>query len=522
MDRELRSLHELVLEARDHGSPSKAARVPLRVSVLDVNDNSPEIVDPQGDVVSVREEQPVGTEVARVRALDADVGDNATITYSILKDRDSDGYNVFTIDPITGMIRTKYVLDHEERDVYRVSIKASDAGRPPRHSIRVLRVEVLALADNRPTFTSSSLTFHVREDAGIGQVVGSVSGAGPAGRVAYTLTSLTPQTQQPAFDVDRSSGQIVVAHSLDRENVSEYHLDIRALDTTSIGNPQSIAVSVKIFIDDANDNPPKWPQDPIYIKVSEGSAIGVTIYNLTATDDDNGANGDLRYDLVSEFPSSGTFAVDSLTGALTIVKTLDREERSEFTLLLRATDGAAVSERLATTVTARVAVLDQNDNDPIFIAPNSTRLSVTPDVLPGANIVRVIAVDRDADNNGRVSYVITSGNEDSSFSVGYESGLVTLIRPLLKDTVLQITANDHGSPPHRATLNLTISMAAGQIHGPPRLLQHNPIVRVSEHLPVGATVHNVAGPALGDHGKYLLQCFFFYLLTANPLHITQN
>lgn len=76
-------------------------------------------------------------------------------------DRDSDGYNVFTIDPITGMIRTKAVLDHEERNVYRVSVRATDAGHPPRHSERVLRVEVLALADNRPTFTSSSLTFNV-------------------------------------------------------------------------------------------------------------------------------------------------------------------------------------------------------------------------------------------------------------------------------------------------------------------------------------------------------------------------
>lgn len=80
---------------------------------------------------------------------------------SFFADRDSDGYNVFTVDPITGMIRTKAVLDHEERNVYRVSVKATDAGRPPRHSIRALRVEVLALADNRPTFSSSSLTFNV-------------------------------------------------------------------------------------------------------------------------------------------------------------------------------------------------------------------------------------------------------------------------------------------------------------------------------------------------------------------------
>lgn len=53
------------------------------------------------------------------------------------------------------------MLDHEERNVYRVSVKATDAGHPSRHSVRALRVEVLALADNRPTFTSSSLTFNV-------------------------------------------------------------------------------------------------------------------------------------------------------------------------------------------------------------------------------------------------------------------------------------------------------------------------------------------------------------------------
>lgn len=85
LDRESKGVHELVLEARDQGTPSRAARVPLKITVLDVNDNSPEIVDPQGDVVSVREEQPSGTEVARVRALDSDLGENASVTYTILK-----------------------------------------------------------------------------------------------------------------------------------------------------------------------------------------------------------------------------------------------------------------------------------------------------------------------------------------------------------------------------------------------------------------------------------------------------
>ncbi|XP_029159355.1 protein dachsous [Nylanderia fulva] len=492
LDREVKDVHELVLEARDQGTPSRAARVPLKVKILDVNDNSPEIVDPQGDVVSVREEQPPGTEVARVRALDMDLGENASVTYSILKDRDSDGYNVFTIDPITGMIRTKAVLDHEERNVYRVSVKATDAGHLPRHSIRALRVEVLALADNRPTFTSSSLTFNVREDASIGHVVGSVSGAGPAGRVAFTLDSLMPISEFPAFDVDRSSGQLVVAHSLDRENVSEYHLEIRALDTTSIGNPQSIAVSVKIVIEDANDNAPRWPQDPITIRVSEKAAIGSTIYNLTASDLDSGLNGDLRYGLVDEFPSKGCFAVDSLTGALTLAKQLDREERADYTLILKASDRAPLGEQLASTVTARIIVLDQNDNNPVFVAPESTKIAVASNLPLGTSLVRVVAVDKDSGDNGRVSYVITSGNEETHFNVGYESGIVNLAKPVTRPTDLEITANDHGSPPRKAVLKLSLIPVTTQISGPPRLLLFNPIARISENLHIGAPVLNVA------------------------------
>lgn len=223
----------------------------------------------------------------------------------------------------------------------------------------------------------------MREDASIGHAVGSVSGAGPAGRVAFTLISLTPISEFPAFDVDRSSGQLVVAHSLDRENVSEYYLEIRALDTTSIGNPQSIAVSVKIVIEDANDNAPRWPQDPITIRVSERATIGSTIYNLTASDLDSGLNGDLRYGLVDEFPSKGCFAVDSLTGALTLAKQLNREERADYTLILKASDRASPGEQLASTVTARIIVLDQNDNDPVFVAPESTKIAVASNLPLG-------------------------------------------------------------------------------------------------------------------------------------------
>lgn len=56
--------------------------------------------------MSVREEQQPGAEVARVKAIDRDNGVNSTITYSILNERDMDGYGVFVIDADTGVIKT--------------------------------------------------------------------------------------------------------------------------------------------------------------------------------------------------------------------------------------------------------------------------------------------------------------------------------------------------------------------------------------------------------------------------------
>lgn len=76
-------MHELYVEARDGGTPARHTRVPLRIHVADANDNAPEIVDPPGDSIAVREGGQPGAIVARFRAVDRDRGDNATIFYTL-------------------------------------------------------------------------------------------------------------------------------------------------------------------------------------------------------------------------------------------------------------------------------------------------------------------------------------------------------------------------------------------------------------------------------------------------------
>lgn len=95
MDRESRAWHEVIVEARDQdgGATGRSKRVKVKVAVTDVNDNAPVIVDPQQDVVAVREQQQPGVEVVTVKATDPDQGSNGTLTYSVLKGTDKTLHN---------------------------------------------------------------------------------------------------------------------------------------------------------------------------------------------------------------------------------------------------------------------------------------------------------------------------------------------------------------------------------------------------------------------------------------------
>lgn len=67
LDRERRAVYEVSVEVADEGQPPQTARATVRVLVTDVNDNSPTFIEPREASVSIREEQPAGTEVLQVQ-----------------------------------------------------------------------------------------------------------------------------------------------------------------------------------------------------------------------------------------------------------------------------------------------------------------------------------------------------------------------------------------------------------------------------------------------------------------------
>lgn len=172
----------------------------------------------------------------------------------------------------------------------------------------------------------------------------------------YTLNFVTPSELEKPFDIDRRSGSLVVIKDLDRESIPEYRLEVRILDTSA--NPQSSAVIVKVELMDVNDNAPRWITDPLRISLPEDSLVGTTVWNFSATDADTGANKEIRYGLVSQWPplEQPVFSVDSLTGNLILNAGLDYEKIREFTLIVRATDQAVdVADRKSTALTVQVS-----------------------------------------------------------------------------------------------------------------------------------------------------------------------
>ncbi len=340
--------------------------------------------------------------------------------------------------------------------------------------------------------------------------------------ITYTLTSL-PNVSEGVFEMDQNTGSLVVAQRLDREQQNEYSLEIRALDTTSSNNPQSSAVTVKVEIVDVNDNAPVWPEDPITINVVENTAIRSVVYNFTAFDADFGSNGDVHYRILKQSPfETETFAIDPLTGMLSLIGAIDYEDVNEYLIVVEATDQAHnVSDRLSSSVTARIIVTDVNDNSPVFVTPSSDdfTLHLSDATSVGQIVMHVVAIDKDAGSNGRIIYNILSGNEDGFFNMDQQSGWIELTKPLLGvssmghhryiNNVLTngiftflISASDAGTPVSKETRITMKIVVQGSSSNPPRFLESVYHANISENVPAGNFVARVAAKSFqGGIGK---------------------
>ncbi|XP_067104136.1 protocadherin alpha-8-like [Osmerus mordax] len=120
------------VQATDSGVPPLSSNVTVNVYILDENDNNPGILAPYSEHGSVNSENiPYSAEagyfVAKIRAVDADSGYNALLSYHISEPK---GTNLFRIGTSTGEIRTKRRMSDNDLKTHPLVVLVSDNGEP--------------------------------------------------------------------------------------------------------------------------------------------------------------------------------------------------------------------------------------------------------------------------------------------------------------------------------------------------------------------------------------------------------
>lgn len=479
LDREAQTNHSLTVVAFDSGSnpiSTESAQVTVSIIVGDVNDNPP-VFGEDAYSVSIAENQPVGTSVLTILATDADAGSNADITYGLV----DDGIPVFHLNPFSGELQTASVIDFESNQSFNLTLIASDGGLPSLSAMVSIEVIITDENDIRPVFTQIQYTIELSENIEVGTSVVQLTAIDEdTSSITYEISE---NNEAGDFRIDPTSGLVVTANTLDYETQSVYNLSITATD--GLPNPlPSGTAEVVVLLTDVNDNPPIFSNDIYTVSLTENNMPNTLLLNASATDIDSGSNADIQYSI--EMGRTDLFSIDSLTGEVYVLESLDREDGLLYELVLIASDGG--SPQLTGTAQVQVTVEDLNDNTPQFLTPqiNGSLLESQP---TGNTIAIFTAFDRDDGPSGRITYSLQGGGQ--VFSINPTSGAVTLAQSLDYEVAtaysLAIVATDAGIPQRSALAMLFIEVIDVN-DNTPVFSQEEYFVEVSEGLSVGNSI----------------------------------
>ncbi|XP_046488919.1 DE-cadherin isoform X1 [Neodiprion pinetum] len=431
----------LTILAKDNGRPQLDDVCTFKVTISDVNDNSP-VFDKVAYTESVPQDLPLGREVMRVSATDIDDGNNSVVRYS-LTSKIAEDEMYFRIDRNTGIIFLNKTIDRQPDYRFNLIAKAVDQGEIPQSSYIELEIRVVESHKKAPAFlnrTSEPLKLNESlNDFSLSLVrLQAVSNIDGDSEVVFRLVNgRTEQTnKENTFRLDQSGkdvADIKLAKHLDFESNTDYTLIVR------VSNKELLAAETSINIEvlDVNDN------IPIFRDIKEGSVLeneppGAPVMQIRAIDaDGTSANNQVSYELENY---KNLFTIDKRTGNLTTLMTFDREKTAAYTVKVVAVDnspsalyqnGEPNKGRQVFTVT----IADKNDNPPHFTQPVYTANSIPENANINQLVTEVKAIDRDTAS--LVTYSIISGNTGNGFDIEPNTGKIRVKNQLDYETITE-------------------------------------------------------------------------------------
>ncbi|XP_059200723.1 cadherin-7-like isoform X3 [Centropristis striata] len=363
LDREVQDRYLLVIQAKDMIGQMGGLTGSTSVTVLltDVNDNPPRFPR-KSYQFRVPESVLVPVVVAKIKALDLDVGPNAEMDYRIL---DGDGLGTFRIitDPNTqeGLVTLQKTLDFETKSSFTLRVEASNRyvdtrflATSPFSDVVTVRL-LVDNVDEPPIFSSSVSQMEISEGAAVGSDVGSVSAHDPDATNSPVRYSIDRKSDvEHYFNIDSSSGVMTTARPLDREVVAMHNITVLA--TESVDRSQVGKAVVLVSVTDVNDNAPSFAVE-YKTFVCDNAEPGQVVETVSAVDRDEPENGHhFLFSLTAEAAGNFTLRDNKDNTASVLTLSLLRRDQLVHFLPVVISDGGRPA--LSSTNTLSVTVCD--------------------------------------------------------------------------------------------------------------------------------------------------------------------
>uniref|UniRef100_A0A8C4XAK9 Cadherin domain-containing protein n=1 Tax=Erpetoichthys calabaricus TaxID=27687 RepID=A0A8C4XAK9_ERPCA len=234
LDRETVNQYNITLLAKDFGNPSLSSQKTVFVNLLDVNDNHPRFMqDPY--VFYIVENNIPGASILAVSAVDADVDENAIVTYH-LREKDTVEKPMvpfLSIMSDSGQVFSFTTFDAEELKSFTFTVVAKDSGVPSLSCSVTVTVFILDQNDNPPIFVFPTIPRNVKAayDADVGYN-------------ALLSFSLEEATDLSLFSVGKYTGEIKTLRSIAESDVNVQKMVILVKDSGSVPFSASATVIV--------------------------------------------------------------------------------------------------------------------------------------------------------------------------------------------------------------------------------------------------------------------------------------
>lgn len=416
----------LTVLATDNGKPQLDDVCTFKVTIEDVNDNSP-VFDKVAYTESVPQDLPLGREVMRVSATDIDDGNNSVVHYSLSPKKEEDGV-YFRIDSKTGVIFLNKTIDRSPDYKFSMTATAMDRGESPRSNVIDLVIRVVESHKKAPTILPGSTgPIRLKENfSDFGQNIVELQATPNTVNdtcVFHMVDGRTVQTNKGnTFRLESSGNKafIKLSQHLDYESNTVYSLIVRVQNKYQLATETVIDIEVE----DVNDN------IPVFREMKKGSVLeneppGVPVMQVRAIDaDGTSANNQVTYELDN---FQDLFAIDKYTGNITTLKTFDREKEDTYNVKVIAVDNSPsalfkTGEHNKGQQVFRIEIADKNDNAPHFDRPVYTAVGILENANQNEVVTEVKAID--SDTASPVTYSIIFGNTDDSFLIEETTGKI--------------------------------------------------------------------------------------------------